>query len=252
MDVASRVIRPRFRRPALFSGLLVAILAALACGVGPLVDPYAERRDVGAPAEPVAPVTEPPEDGTDTVEEFERDIESAVRLAEVFWAERFERMGRRFQPVAAVIPYTRDGEVRCGTQALSRNNAAYCGSRDIIAYDVRWAFAAFRQVGDAFVFYLIGHEYAHAVQARLRIRHDFTIQQELQADCFAGAYLGDSVREGLLILDTGDLPEFRRGLIAVADDPDQPWFAEDAHGTAEQRTEAFFAGFERSLDACEF
>ena len=119
-----------------------------------------------------------------------------------------------------------------------------------IAYDVRWSVGAFRQIGDAFVFYLLGHEYAHAVQVRLGIRYSFTIQQELQADCMAGAYLGDSVREKELTLAEGDLEEFREGLLAVGDDPDQPWFAEGSHGTAEQRTEAFFRGYEQSLDAC--
>jgi predicted metalloprotease len=53
-----------------------------------------------------------------------------------------------------------------------------------------------------------------------------------------------------LTLDQGDLDEFREGLLAVGDDPDQPWFAEGSHGTAEQRSESFFRGYERSLDAC--
>jgi predicted metalloprotease len=189
-------------------------------------------------------------DGTTSVEEFQRDITGAVGLAERYWGERFPSLGRRFDPIAEVVPYTRDGEVRCGSERLTRNNAAYCPPRDMIAYDARWAASAFRRVGDAFVFYLLGHEYAHGVQVRLGIRHSFTIQHELQADCLAGAYIGDSVRAKTLTLDDGDLTEFRAGLLAVGDDPGQPWFAEDAHGTAEQRTEAFFAGYERSLAAC--
>jgi predicted metalloprotease len=55
---------------------------------------------------------------------------------------------------------------------------------------------------------------------------------------------------GQLRLDDGDLEEFEQGLLAVGDDPDQPWFAPDAHGTAEQRTESFFKGYEGSLGAC--
>ena len=106
---------------------------------------------------------------------------------------------------------------------------------------MNWAVAAFRQIGDAFLFYLLGHEYAHGIQARLGIQHQFTIQQELQADCMAGAYIGDSVRGVQLNLEDGDLDELRAGLVAVGDDPGQPWFAEGSHGTAEQRTESFFA-----------
>ncbi|MEV6494748.1 hypothetical protein AB0M20_39915, partial [Actinoplanes sp. NPDC051633] len=50
---------------------------------------------------------------------------------------------------------------------------------------------------------------------------------------------------------SGDIQELQRGLIAVADQPGQPWFAEGSHGTAEQRNEAFFAGYDGSLDACK-
>ncbi|MFY1692366.1 neutral zinc metallopeptidase [Plantactinospora sp. WMMB782] len=190
-------------------------------------------------------------DGTMTVDEFQRDITGAVRVAEEYWTERFDASGERFQPIRRITAYQREGEVGCAGQPLPRNNAVYCSAGDFIAYDVNWAVAAFRQVGDAFLFYLLGHEYAHGVQVRLGIRYDFTIQQELQADCMAGAYLGDSVRSRALTIEDGDLDELAAGLRAVADDPGQPWFAEGAHGTAEQRTDAFFGGYERSLDACD-
>jgi predicted metalloprotease len=150
-----------------------------------------------------------------------------------------------------VIAYTGADEVACGGSPIGANNAAYCSDGDFIAYDVNWSLGAFRQVGDAFIFYLLGHEYAHAVQARLGIRKRFTIQQELQADCMAGAMLGDSVRAEQLSLLDGDLQEFRTGLAAVGDDPGQPWFAEGSHGTAEQRTDAFTKGYDGSLAACD-
>ena len=62
----------------------------------------------------------------------------------------------------------------------------------------------------------------------------------------AGAYIGDSVRGGTLTLDAGDLDEFRDGLLAVGDDPGQPWFAEGSHGTAEQRTDCVLPRATRS------
>lgn len=66
----------------------------------------------------------------------------------------------------------------------------------------------------------------------------------------AGAYIGDSVRASALSLAPGDLDEFKQGLLAVGDDPNQPWFEPGAHGTAQQRADAFFGGYERSLAAC--
>jgi hypothetical protein len=189
-------------------------------------------------------------EGTDTPEEFREDVEGARSIAERYWKEQLAGQGVRFQPVRRVIAYQAEGEVDCGGQPLGLNNAAYCSAGDFIAYDVNWAFAAFRQIGDAFIFYLLGHEYAHAVQVRLGVQAQFTIQQELQADCMAGAYIGDSVRGRALTLAAGDIAELRRGLAAVADDPGQPWFAEGSHGTVEQRTSAFADGYERSLQPC--
>ncbi|MEU5725292.1 neutral zinc metallopeptidase [Micromonospora sp. NPDC047738] len=239
------------RRRGPLAGLLVAAVVAAGCmvGGGDQGEPRQPGpRQSGAPASPGAQTTRA--DGTTGVAEFEQDFRDAVGIAERYWTAEFRASGRRFQPIRRVVPYTRAGEVSCGGAAVPRNNAVYCSAGDFIAYDVQWSVSAFRQVGDAFLFYLLGHEYAHGVQVRLGIRYDFTIQQELQADCMAGAYLGDNVRSGTLTLDEGDLDEFREGLLAVGDDPDQPWFAEGSHGTAEQRTDSFFRGYENSLDAC--
>jgi uncharacterized protein len=222
--------------------LLAAGAVALACGLG----------EAGAPPEEDPPASSrSTEDGTMTAEEFKSDIQDAKSSAESYWTDRFEQSGERFRPVRQVVPYTRDGEVDCGGEPVPRNNAVYCPDGDFIAYDINFAVAAFQKVGDAFLYYLLGHEYAHAIQARLGIEHRLTIDHELQADCMAGAYLGDSVKAKTLSVDDGDLDEFQRGLLAVGDDPSVPWFAPGAHGTAEQRTESFFLGYEKSLAACD-
>ena len=189
-------------------------------------------------------------DGTDTPDEFAGDEGDARDIAEEYWAAQLRDAGIAFEPIAELIPYEREGEVDCGGQPLGLRNAAYCSAGDFIAYDVNWAFAAFRQIGDAFLYYLLGHEYAHGIQARLGIQKQFTIQQELQADCMAGAYIGDMERRGRLDLQDGDTDELARGLEAVGDDPGQPWFAEGSHGTARQRTQAFTNGFDHSLRPC--
>ncbi|MCW6010844.1 neutral zinc metallopeptidase [Micromonospora sp. CPCC 205371] len=234
-------MRPWTRLAMLPAALLTVVLLASGCLVEPSEDP-------GAAPDPSPGSTIPgeQEDGTMSIDEFQRDIQGAVEVAEAYWEERVEG----FQPVRRIIAYQRDGEVECGGEPLTRNNAAYCSAGDFIAYDVNWAVAAFRQIGDAFIFFLLGHEYAHGIQVRLGIQYRFTIQQELQADCMAGAYMGDSVRAKALRLDDGDADELQKGLLAVGDDPGQPWFAPGAHGTAEQRTDSFFSGYQESLDAC--
>ncbi|MFC4996472.1 neutral zinc metallopeptidase [Dactylosporangium cerinum] len=178
---------------------------------------------------------------------FASDVSIALRVVERYWSSRI--VG--FRPVSRIVPYRIDGEVMCGTQPIPTQNAAYCPVGDFIAYDVNWSEEVYQELGDAFVFYLLGHEYGHAVQQRLGINYQFTIYQELQADCFAGAYIGDSIKVGDFTLEDGDLDELKSGLFSVADPEGEPWFKEGAHGSAAQRTGAFFDGYEQSLDACD-
>ena len=186
-----------------------------------------------------------------STDEFEDDIRGAVGSAEEYWRGRFSDAGVRFSPIRQVGSYTEDGEVSCGSEPIPRNNAVYCSAGDFIAYDVNWAVTAYAKIGDAFVYYLLGHEYSHGIQVRLGIQYRYTIEQELQADCMAGAYIGDSAKAGgSVTIEPGDIDELRQGLLAVGDDPSIPWFTPGAHGTAQQRTDAFFGGYERSLAAC--
>lgn len=223
-------------RAARLAALVIALVVGAACFVGGTGD----GTDQGAPGAPRPDATE-----------FAQDMQGAAGSAQEYWQAQFATAGRRFQPIRRIIPYRQEGEVECGGTPLPRNNAVYCPAGDFMAYDVNWAAVAFTKLGDAFVYYLLGHEYAHGIQVRLGLRYEYTIQQELQADCMAGAYIGDSIRQGQLTLEEGDLDELRTGLAAVGDDPDQPWFAPGAHGTAEERTDAFFAGYEGSLAPCK-
>jgi hypothetical protein len=183
----------------------------------------------------------------DTGGSFAADLNIAVRVAEHYWSAKI--VG--FQPIRRIIPYVVDGQISCGTQPIPAHNAAYCPIGDFIAYDRNWSEQVYTEMGDAFVFYLLGHEYGHGIQQRLGIQYQFTIDQELQADCFAGAMIGDAVRTGDLNLETGDVDELKSGLISVGDPPDEPWFKEGAHGSPEQRQASFFGGYDESLDACD-
>lgn len=250
---------PLLALPPLFA---VAFLLCLA----PATAAHADTPPFWAPAIPAAPVSRAapsstpaptwtpsytgsshpsaasPQDST-----FAHDVNIALRIVERYWSAKI--VG--FRPVSRIIPYRVDGEVMCGSQPIPTQNAAYCPIGDFIAYDVNWSEQVYKQLGDAFVFYLLGHEYGHAIQNRLGINYQFTIYQELQADCFAGAYIGDSIKVGDFALEDGDLDELKSGLASVADPEDEPWFQEGAHGSAAERTGAFFDGYEQSLDACD-
>jgi uncharacterized protein len=232
--------------PRLLALAATVVLATGAC----FVDTGSDDSGQPAPGSP-GPTGSGNRADQPSVEEFKKDLEDASVSAEAYWKAVFERSGIRFAPVREIFPYQEEGEVDCGGEPIPKNNAVYCSAGDFIAYDVNFAVTAFARVGDAFLYYLLGHEYAHGIQVRLGIQYSLTIKQELQADCMAGAYIGDSVKSGALTIEDGDIEEFREGLLAVGDDPNVPWFAPGAHGTADQRASSFFSGYERSLDACD-
>lgn len=252
-------------RTPLFASLLCAVFllasggpaAAAPADPPPFWAPRIPSLPVPSPSPSAAPAYVPPSSSAPSYSapsysapsssSFASDVSIALRVVERYWSARI--VG--FRPVSRVVPYRIDGEVMCGSQPIPTQNAAYCPVGDFIAYDVNWSQEVYQELGDAFVFYLLGHEYGHAVQQRLGINYAFTIQQELQADCFAGAYIGDSIKVGDFTLEDGDLDELRSGLLSVADPDDEPWFKEGAHGSAAQRTGAFFDGYEQSLDACD-
>jgi predicted metalloprotease len=222
--------------------LLVAVMAVLAGAAcadsgesGPLSGPGTGGASSAAP------------DSTT----FAGDARAAVDVSELYWKDRLPTLGAPFHPIRPITPYRTAGQVSCAGEAMGANNAAYCSEGDFIACHEPWAHRAYDQIGDAFIYYMLAHEYAHGIQVRLGGQYQYTIEQELQADCMAGAVIGDSIKDGRLQLEDGDVQELKNGLIAVADAPGQPWFAEGSHGTAEQRTQAFFSGYDRSLGACD-
>lgn len=178
------------------------------------------------------------------------DLKGAVSTVKQFWSDEFARSGRRFQPVRTVYAYVPGDGSTCGGTPNVPNNASYCRPDDDIGFDVRWTAKVYDGLGDAFVYYLVGHEYAHAIQQRLGTSFDHTIEYELQADCYAGAYLAGEIRSRALTLEDGDIAELKAGLRAVADPENTPWFDPQAHGTAEERITYFGRGFDGSLRSC--
>jgi predicted metalloprotease len=234
-----------------FNSRLVALAAAVVLATGGcFIGSGSDDTGQPAPAAPGNPTGSNRAEQPST-DDFEQDLRDATGSAEDYWKNVFQRSSIRFTPVRRIFPYEEEGEADCGGEPIPKNNAVYCSAGDFIAYDVNFAVTAFSRVGDAFLYYLLGHEYAHGIQVRLGIQYSYTIQQELQADCMAGAYIGDSVKAGALTIEEGDIDEFREGLLAVGDDESVPWFAPGAHGTAEQRADSFFGGYERSLAACD-
>jgi predicted metalloprotease len=130
------------------------------------------------------------------------------------------------------------------------DNAFYCDRDHAIYYDLNFLGRQLQTDGDFAPVTIIAHEWGHLIQADLGLLDSsrYTIDIELQADCFAGAYAKHAGEEGLL--EPGDLDEGVGNLYKAGDESDLPWFASGAHGQPDQRVAAFQRGLDNGADKC--
>jgi predicted metalloprotease len=177
------------------------------------------------------------------------DEQAAVTAVDTFWRRHFtEQFGQAYQSPRVAGAYIGTNGPPCGGEPASVPfNAVYCRPGDFVAWDDNLMAAGYSQIGDAWIYLIIAHEWGHAIQARLRSDR-VSVAAELQADCLAGAALQGAADDGLIRVEPGDSEEIARTLAAVADD--YPWTDESDHGNAEQRTSAFNSGVAGGVAAC--
>lgn len=139
-----------------------------------------------------------------------------------------------------------------------QDNAFYCFDDNFIVYDARPSgFIAQLQndFGTLAIGAIFGHEWGHAVQDRAGNVDEPPIYQELQADCFAGAWVAHvkvSKPAGVAPdgVSSADLDALLPALLTLRDVPGSRAAAADAHGSGFDRISAFQDGFERGPSAC--
>jgi hypothetical protein len=164
-----------------------------------------------------------------------------------FWMQSFVA-GRLRYTTPSMTYYVQPIRTACGIATL--NNAFYCSASNSIYYDYNFMRRMYSGVGDYAAVSILAHEWGHLVQTQLGIGKGraFTIQMELQADCFAGAYTKYAERTGKL--DPGDLEEAGTGLFNAGDPEGMPWFSPRAHGKSMQRISAFVDGYRGGAQRC--
>jgi uncharacterized protein len=165
-----------------------------------------------------------------------RDISS-------MWTRQFLTIGRTWR-VPRTIGYIGRLPTPCGI--IGNGNAQYCPRNHTIYLNHLFVSRVNQRVGDFAAVTVLAHEYGHAVQRQLGLSHAnrYPVQDELQADCFAGVYAQDAMDRNLL--DASDIPEATAQSYASGD----PSFRWNAHGTPQQRVDAFRLGYLKGFQAC--
>jgi predicted metalloprotease len=190
--------------------------------------------------------------------EYDAALDDILFLLDDYWATTLpETFGAEYtSPADAIAYYPAEDDPGCGGEPLGDGNASYCPADNTIAWDEPGLMVPFyTEVGDAAVGFVLAHEWGHLVQQDLGLDFPLTIESELNADCLAGDFAGALFDEGLIEGGTGlkpgtDLAEAADGIFIVGDDPSVPWQDRQAHGTGQERLDAFSTGFDQGAQAC--
>ena len=215
---------------------------------------------LAAVAMPAVAFTSPPASAQGTAAAYRRTIAVAIADIQGFWADTYPDLyGARYQPVPkSRIIAGRPGVKlpACQGERLSyrdvADNAFYCLRDNFVVYDDAGLFPdLFNDIGPFSVALVLAHEFGHAVQDRAGVFADRTVEQELQADCFAGSWTEDvATNGGPVQYRAGDLEVSLAALLEFRDAPGSSPDDPSAHGSAFDRVNAFQDGFEFGATRC--
>jgi predicted metalloprotease len=132
-------------------------------------------------------------------------------------------------------------------------NAFYDPGCDLVAYDRALLEELSTDYGRFLVPVVMAHEFGHAMQNRFGYAASGrSIQDETQADCFAGAWsrwVADGKAEHVA-LRTPELDGVVRGFLLLRDDVGSDPEDSQAHGSYFDRVSAFYEGFDGGVASC--
>ncbi len=175
-----------------------------------------------------------------------------------FWATQFAAAGRDYNPPDAVVGFAEPILTGCGRADPAMEAAFYCVIDETIYYSVDFRQTIEAGVGDFGWVVVVAHEWAHHIQFELGVDPGVALDRvdspswyalEQQADCLAGAYTLNA--EAIGWLDPGDVEEAIFVTNAAGDPIGTPFDDPFAHGTGEDRVDAFLDGYDGSLAGCD-
>lgn len=226
-----------------------AVLMVAACG-SPKPEIPSQPQQKGSPPDTGSITIE-----GDAAEPVNQIAIRAIADLEQYWGENFpELYGEDFAPISGGYYAIADGSAAppCTTEPEEvADNAFYCGSEDVVAWDAKYLLPDLQsRFGEFVIPVVMAHEFGHAVQARSNFTAR-TVTRELQADCFAGAWARHAQDDGVFEVTSSGLDSALAGVLDLRDNPGTAKTDPDAHGSGFDRVGAFQDGFDNGLDRCK-
>jgi predicted metalloprotease len=149
-------------------------------------------------------------------------VDLVVNDIDAFWAQQFAN------------PYFSPG--------------AYCAADQTVYYSTAWA--PNDPAAEILWWTVLSHEWGHHIQWQVDTGVSTTMEAELQADCFAGAYMSHAEAAGLVSPDSVSMA------LSLTQSAGDVWFflPDDApeHGNKAERALAFMQGLNGGVADCGF
>lgn len=272
---------PSWRRAfALFLPLALVVGAAscgvevggdLAASVGAGNPDVLGNEDVTTTEPEAPPTTLPPPTDLDIEGAEDSEVNAVAANAivdlEDFWATAFPEAydGEEYEKLSgglfAVDSGTDPQGLPCDPESIDAvlQNAYYCPPDDAVVWDQEGLLPDLSsRYGDFTVAVVLAHEWGHAIQERAAqtadpdLAQEPTVVTELQADCFAGAWVrhvteADGSR---FEVNTDQLDQSLAGILSLRDAPGSSAEDPNAHGSGFDRVGGFQEGFEEGVTRC--
>ncbi len=174
-------------------------------------------------------------------------IELVVADIDAFWVGQFANYG-----LAYTSPGLRsiDGPMTtaCGGIDPYISPGAYCAADQTVFYSTAWA--PNDVPGEILWWTVLSHEWGHHIQWLTDTGVTSVLESELQADCFAGAYMSHAANAGLVSQDAVSQA------LSLTQQAGDVWFflphEASVHGNKAERALAFMTGMNGDIADCGF
>jgi predicted metalloprotease len=187
-------------------------------------------------------------------------MQNVVNDLDEFWRDVVSYTPYTYQsPQVVVVPEGYSAQTACGP-AEGGFAAFYCPPDMTLYLDEPFLLNIQQQAPFAAAF-VIAHEWAHHIQSGVGLvrvnaseepqawNEVYSIELELMADCFAGAWAQDANTRG--VLEPGAIDQAVQLAVQMLGDPAYVGETDpQAHGTGEQRATSIMNGYERGFLGC--
>ena len=174
-------------------------------------------------------------------------IDLVVNDIDAYWAQQFANAGLAY---ASPTLLSIDGPMTtsCGDIDPYFSPGAYCAADQTVYYSTAWA--PNDAAGEILWWTVLSHEWGHHIQWQVDTGVTTVIEAELQAYCFAGAYLSHAQDIGVVS------PEAVSMALSLTQGAGDVWFFlphdAPAHGNKAERALAFMSGMNGDVADCGF